>query len=171
MITQAILKSKLSYIPEAGIFTKVLKVSGRVKIAGTKNNGYIAIAINKKVYSAHRLAWLYMTGEWPKYMIDHINGIRDDNRFCNLREATNSENQMNRGIPKNNTSGFKGVCWHKQNCKWVAQIKINGKLTHLGCFEKVEDAHQAYCKGAENHHNAFSNTAVKTVKTGLAKSN
>ena len=99
-ITQEYLKSILSYDPETGLFTWLVQKGARAlvgSIAGTiRNNGYLKINIDKQLYYAHRLAHLYMTGEWPKNHIDHINGIKNDNHWCNLREATYSQNNKNR---------------------------------------------------------------------------
>ena len=99
-----------------------------------------------------------MTGEWPKDQIDHINGIRTDNRFTNLREATTAENTRNGLISKNNTSGFKGVCFHKDTGRWQAKIFINGKGRHLGLFDTAEAAANAYDAAAAKLHGEFART-------------
>lgn len=126
MITQEQLKLILNYDPETGEFNWLVKPRNRASIGGVaghlRKNGYREISIKGKKYYAHRLAWLYMTGSWPKEHIDHINGNPSDNRFCNLREATRSQNMHNQGVCSNNTSGYKGVCWHKSNQKWEACI-------------------------------------------------
>ncbi len=80
----------------------------------------------------HRLAWLYMYGEWPVGDIDHINGIRDDNRLINLRSVSRQENLRNRRTGRNNTSGVMGVNWDKSLGKWRSSIGIGGKTKHLG---------------------------------------
>ena len=103
-------------------------------------DGYIDIRIKNCLYPAHRIAWLMMTGSWPDNFVDHINRIRSDNRFVNLREATKAENAQNTDLPSNNTSGYKGVVWHKPNRNWCAQIIINKKHIHLGSFENLQDA-------------------------------
>ena len=158
MLTQAQLKSQLSYNPETGIFNRTLK-TGIVKVTGSKNSlGYIQIKINGRGYSAHRLAWLYITGEWPKEHIDHINGIKGDNRICNLRESTKSQNQWNAGSQKNNKSGFKGVSWHKRDQKWISSIRFHGKQKYLGSFADPEEAYLAYCDAAKEYHGEFANT-------------
>jgi len=157
-LTQEILKSKLNYDPETGVFTRTLK-TGIVKVAGCKDSrGYLAIYLNKKLHYGHRLAWLYMTGQWPDTDIDHINGIKGDNRICNLREATRSQNGRNRGANKNNTSGYKGVCWHKSIQKWMSRITISGDIKFLGYFDAPEEAYLAYCEAAKEYHGEFSNT-------------
>ena len=141
-LTAKYVKSVLDYDPETGIFTWTKTGSGIIrKIAGSKNSyGYINIGINRKIYRANRLAWLIIAGEWPKNFIDHINGIKDDNRWCNLREATNTQNKQNGGVYKNNNSGTKGVYYHKGNKKYFARITVNKEDIHLGYYEKKKGA-------------------------------
>jgi hypothetical protein len=110
------------------------------------NTGYRQIRINRTRYISHRLAWFWVTGEWPKHQIDHKNGIRDANYWLNLREATPSQNQHNQEKRKNNTSGFKGVCWNKVSQKWQASIMINRKNRTLGRFDDIELAYEARLK-------------------------
>lgn len=125
------LKSKLTYCPDSGIFTK--KKNG--KIVGAKHrSGSIEISINRKKYQAHRLAWLYVYGKFPNNSIDHINHIRDDNRIVNLRDVTTTENNRNMSRRKDNTSGVTGVVWNKLEKRWKAQISINGNTIGLGTF-------------------------------------
>lgn len=158
MLTQARLKELLLYDPITGLFTRKKK-SGRFpagSIIGGKDNGYVVILVDGKVYGAHRLAWLYMTGVMPIRMIDHKNTVRSDNSWTNLREATNAQNLGNRPANRNNTSGYKGVTWNKQVRKWKAQITLNGKNTVLGGFEKPEDAHKAYLVAAKHHFGEFA---------------
>jgi hypothetical protein len=119
-----------------------------VKPAGSKNHGYIVIQIDGTKIFAHRLAWIYMTGRQPLYDIDHINLNRADNSWNNLREATRSENKANTTPPVTNTSGVKGVSWHKHRKNWRATIKIDGKAKHLGSFADIEEAKAAYEKTA-----------------------
>lgn len=104
------------------------------------SKGYVSIGIKKIEYKSHRIIWFLMTGKWPKNQIDHINGIRNDNRFCNLREATGSQNNANSS--KRNSTGYKGVC--KNNNKWQSQIKIDGKKIYLGLYDTPEEAHAVY---------------------------
>jgi hypothetical protein len=127
-------------------------------IAGTLNaDGYITIKIFGKRYLAHRLAWLYMTGEWPRVVMDHINRRQTDNSWINLREATLSQNQCNRGLGKSNTSGYKGVRWNANNKKWYARICLNRKYHDLGAFDTAENAHAAYVAAAIVLHGEFAN--------------
>lgn len=154
MLTQAILKENLHYNPETGVFTwaKSKTKVQKGNIAGyTDCKGYIAIGIDRKLYRAHRLAWLYMTGELPTEMIDHINCIKDDNRFVNLRQATASQNNQNKIISRKNKSGFKGVCWSKTRKAWRAECTKDGERHHLGFFASAHMAsiaYQAFAKAA-----------------------
>lgn len=164
MLTQEKLKSLLSYSPETGLFTWLVSV-GCVKagnIAGANDGrGYTRIIIKNKNYKAHRLAWLYMTGKWPKHQIDHDDHVRDNNRWLNLSDATNSENQKNASLRKDNISGVPGVSPHKQSGKWQSRIKLNGKLKHLGLFN---DKFEAICsrKSAGNRYGFHANHGAGT---------
>lgn len=145
MLNQETLKQHLSYDPLTGLFTRLVAKSNAVKvgdIAGSKDkNGYITLMVKGKLYKGHRLAWLYVHGNWPIYEIDHINGKKDDNRLCNLRDVEKWVNQHNRGANKTNTSGFKGIC--RKGKKWSAVISINKKTHWLGVFETAEQANAA----------------------------
>lgn len=156
MLTQHHLKSLVSYNPETGLFIWLAAKSNRCKagsIAGCKTfYGYSTISVNTIRYPAHRLAWLYMTGKFPTEKIDHINGIRDDNRFCNLREATNKQNLQNIRKPhKDNRTGFLGV-WEHIPGSFRARIMTNGKTTHIGCYKTPEEAHNAYLNAKRVNH-------------------
>lgn len=117
------------------------------------------IRINRRLYMAHRLAWLYVTGTWPINHVDHINGNRSDNRFANLRAATSRENARNSRMRANNACGYKGVHYKKQLNKFVAQIHVDGRVYHLGVFGTAEEAHAAYCKAAREHFGEFARAA------------
>lgn len=106
--------------------------------------GYIEIGLLGRLYRAHRLAFVYMTGEEPFHNVDHINGNRADNRWKNLRVCNQSQNMGNVGLRKNNTSGHPGVVFDKERGKWRAQIRIGGKKTNLGRFDDFEDAVEAH---------------------------
>lgn len=159
MLDAETLRTLLSYDPETGMFTWLKRRNGvKSMTAGyTGNDGYVSIRINAKLYKAHRLAWLYVNGTWPEHHIDHANGVASDNRIANLRVATHAENLRNRGMNKNNRSGYKGVHWHCRNKKWRAQIDINGKRCVLGYFESPEAAHNAYAEKAKSLHGEFVN--------------
>jgi hypothetical protein len=158
-LTQDELKKHLHYDTETGIFTRLISTNHNAivgSVAGSvKYNGYIHISVMGKLYYAHRLAWLYMTGDWPKNDIDHINRERNDNKWINLRNATPSQNHMNKATPKSNTSGYRGVSFNKLVKKWTAQIKINRKKIHLGCFACKEEAAKSYEKAAKVIYGEF----------------
>jgi len=140
---QAYLKEILRYEPDNGHFFWRKLLSKRAvpgKKAGWSQNGYVCISIHGRYYRAHRLAWLYIYGEWPEYEIDHINGVPDDNRIENLRPATSCQNKMNAAIRSDNSSGFKGVQWNSQRKRWKAVIQKDGKVKHLGFYHDVEEA-------------------------------
>ncbi len=154
MLTAKRLRELLSYDPLTGIFTRLVATSRRIRVgdtAGCKNpNGYIEFSVENKLYKAHRLAWLYATGEWPTHEIDHRNGIRDDNRLCNLRAATKSENLQNVTQDSGNKAGVVGVSPHKG--RWKVRIQHNKQGHYLGLFSTTEEAHAAYlAKKAELH--------------------
>jgi hypothetical protein len=145
MLTYEKLHEILSYDRETGIFTWKVKTAQRVHIgqrAGSTSSGdgYEMISINNKLYKSHRLAWLYEMGSFPDVEIDHINRIRTDNRFCNLRLASKKQNMENTTTRKDNKSGMTGVSWSKATKKWRAYVTHNRKQMHLGTFESKEDA-------------------------------
>jgi len=143
-MNQAELKRLLSYDPDTGVFTWLVDRSNKVRVghrAGVVNKrGYSVITINYTQHRAHRLAWLYVHGRFPENNLDHVNRDKTDNRLCNLREATSTENNRNMPRKKANTSGVNGVHWSKSSRKWHAQISILGKTTHLGLFDDIKDA-------------------------------
>lgn len=148
-LTQSKLKDQLNYNPETGIFTWV-SIKQKVHIGmiagGYTDKGYILINIFGRKYAAHRLAWLYVYGEFPPDLIDHINGIKDDNRICNLRKATPAENNQNirKAFKSNKSSGLLGVSWLEYKKKWHSRIVINGKQKSLGFYKTPMEAHEAY---------------------------
>lgn len=137
---------KLSYNPETGEFKRVGSFCGRGvqgQVVGTKNkDGYLRVKIDYKEYYLHRLAWLFVYGEIPKSQIDHINGNKSDNRICNLRIATNSQNSMNKPISAANTSGHKGVSFNRIAGLWQAYAQKDGKR-YSGGYHKTVDAASA----------------------------
>jgi hypothetical protein len=159
MIAHEDLLKLISYEPETGLF-RWLTTKGHVdigQIAGTRHpNGYIRISIKKQFLYAHRLAWFYVHGEMPCGLIDHINGIKDDNRIANLRVGNKTLNAQNYKRPrKDNTSGYLGVCKCKKSSKWIAQIVINGKHKAIGRFKTAEEASNAYLMEKRKHHAFF----------------
>ena len=144
-INQEQLKELLHYDPETGVFRWKGTLGSRAKgsrakagdVAGSAySTGYVCIRIFNKVYYAHRLAWLYTCGEFPEDQIDHINGLRDDNRIINLRAVTQAENARNLRLRKSNTSGYIGVGWDPENNKWKVQIS----KANYGRFKSKSDA-------------------------------
>lgn len=161
-ITQAKLKSMLSYDPESGDFhwTAGATHASRIgKKAGSKWKScpYLFIEINGKRYRAHRLAWLYMTGTWPKKLIDHEDTNQINNRWKNLREATNSQNGANSRPWKRKTLP-KGVYQYRDG-RFAAQIKKDRKHHFLGYFLTPDEAHAAYVAAAERLHGKFARAA------------
>jgi hypothetical protein len=117
------------------------------QIAGTNSNGYVLININRVFYRAHRIIWYLHTHTDPLgYDIDHIDGNPLNNRIENLRLCPHSDNCKNSKISKRNTSGFKGVHFHRQSGRWRARIRCNGKHLHIGMFDTAEEAHEAYVR-------------------------
>lgn len=142
-LTAERLREVLSYDPESGVFRWKIPVHTPRPFSvagGRQSNGYWRIKIFTRFYFAHRLAWLYVHGIWPAHQIDHINGVRDDNRIHNLREATSIENGQNRTTNKNNTSGHDGVSWDKRHRKWQASIRAEKKRIYVGRFVHLSDA-------------------------------
>lgn len=145
ILTQERLKKLLSYDPDTGVFTWVASNSNRVKVGAVagclkRADGYSQIQVDGKLYLAHKLVFLYVFGSLPIKEIDHINRIKHDNRVDNLRFCNRTENNQNTKVRSDNTSGVKGVSWSKGANKWHAYIKVNGKKTHCGYFERFDDA-------------------------------
>ena len=137
------INSQLRYEPDTGLlFWKVRGGGRRVNrpAGGVEVNGYIVIAVNKKRFKAHRLAWLLSTGRWPGNEIDHINYNKTDNRLVNLREATHKENMRNSRAQKNSKSGFVGVSFYPRYQKWRADIYVDGKTRTIGYFTTIDEA-------------------------------
>jgi hypothetical protein len=151
MITQEKLKELLDYDPNTGIFTwNVSRGKGKIgSAAGTKTRyGYTRIMVEGKLYFTHRLAWLYMTGNWPSEHIDHIDRDSSNNKFDNLREVTHAENRQN--------TRSKGYYWDKNRNLWRAQIKLNGKYKYYGYHQTEEEARQAYLNAKNKYHPFYS---------------
>ena len=153
MTTEELLKI-FKYDPETGT---IVLLNNPDKSLGWKSNGYIKITLKTNKYYAHRLAWELYYNKKPEHQVDHINGIRDDNRICNLRNADFFKNGQNRGKIANNTSGYKGVFKNNKTGYWTSQIGYNGKYKYLGFFYTKEEAYAAYCKAAKELHGEFVN--------------
>ena len=160
-LTQEHLKTLLHYDPDTGIWTWRVNRTGGVKAGMTagyiNDRRYRRIVVQNRIQYSHRLAWLYMTGNWPT-QIDHKNGNKSDDRWQNLRIATHSQNEYNKPLGITNTSGFKGVS--KNGNRWRAHIRINGKSTHLGRFPTKEEAAAAYRKAAIDLHGEYVADAI-----------
>ena len=154
----------LNYDSETGIFRWATRTSNRIKVgdvAGMLNNwGHRIIYIDGSQYMAHRLAWLYVHERWPEDEIDHKNLAKDDNRIDNLREATSSQNKMNRRVRSNSTHGLKGVVRHFKGAdRFQARITVDGQIIHLGLFDSAEAAHEAYADASKKYHGQFRRVA------------
>jgi hypothetical protein len=160
MLTQSQVQHVLKYDADTGVFTWIVPTNTRIKagdVAGCMNdNGYLRIQVLGKQYKFHRLAWLYVYGQFPDCEIDHVNGNRADNRIENLRLATSKQNKENVKLNSRSTTGYRGVHWDKSRQKWLAHVTSNRKHHNLGRFDDVNDAINAV-KQARNqlfsHHN------------------
>lgn len=144
----------MHYSADTGVFTWKHDVNNRTRVgsvAGTlSDTGCIVITVKGRPYKAHRLAWLYMTGEWPD-ITDHINHNRTDNRFSNLRNGTVSNNMENQVKPrKGSKTGFMGVT--ARGIKWRAKIMVRGKHICVGTYPSAEEAHNAYVLAKRKLH-------------------
>jgi len=165
------LRRHLKYDPETGEFSWIRRYrnengrSANALVLGvplknvSPSNGYVRIGFRGTRYLAHRLAWFYVHGRFPRFCIDHVNGDRADNRICNLREATRSQNLWNVPLKAANTSGYKGVSWDRTRNKFQAKVTVHGKQIHLGRFDSAAEAYQVYCAAAKKYHGDFARTA------------
>lgn len=168
-LTPERLRELLSYDPETGVFrwrvtNSVRAMAGaeagyKLKVARSETLYYRQIRIDKKLYQAHRLAWLYVTGLWPSEFLDHIDGDGLNNRMANLREASSGENQRNMRMHKDNETGLKGVTRAKNAKGYYSNIMVAGKKHYLGYFKTPEAAHAAYCEAAQRLHGRFARTS------------
>ena len=136
-----------------------IAASRRVKagdIAGSINEyGYIVIGVKGRVYRAHRLIYFYHNGHFP-LLIDHIDGNKTNNKIENLRSVTTYQNAMTKKISTRNSSGIKGVMWHKRDKKWVVQLKVNSKCHSFGYYEDKELAELVAIEATNKLHKEFS---------------
>lgn len=151
ILTQEEIKTLVDYDPETGLFSK----NGWA--IGSYNDGYLRLYLQKNMYGAHRIAWTYMHGDWvpPDTIVDHMNGVRHDNRIANLRLVTHMENMQNKLKPQGKNP-FLGVTRGRFSSKWQANIYSNGKRLNLGCsFSTPEEARDAYLKAKRELHPGF----------------
>lgn len=151
ILTQKRVKELFDYNPDIGVLFRKVTASNNAK-AGDEagwstsprdGNIYRAVSIDRKTYYVHRVIWLYMTGEFPDCVIDHINGNGRDNRFKNLRSVTEVENMQNNRKRVDNKSGHTGVSWYKRDEKWEVRIKVGNKYKFIGRFKLKKDAIEA----------------------------
>jgi hypothetical protein len=166
LVTADEVRRLLRYEPQTGDFFWLVdrnnqfvgagSIAGCNWASGPTRRLYRVIRINGKGYLAHRLAWLYVHGRWPKENIDHIDSDGLNNRLSNLREATRMQNTRNARLKRSNTSGYKGVSFRKDSGKWMASIHANGRKMYLGKYETPEEAHAAYVAAAHKFHGEFA---------------
>lgn len=156
MITYQRLKELFHYDHATGVLFRLNKqgeINLTSKVGTIGKSGYVCVCADYKLYKAHRLAWLYFYGEWPKDMIDHINGIRSDNRIENLRNSNRVHNGQNqRKAHVNNKTGFLGVSKNPFKDGYIAAIKTNNKYVSLGSYETPELAHEIYLAAKRKLH-------------------
>jgi hypothetical protein len=132
------------YDPNTGVFIRKLPSHLAGRVAGSINDqGYVLISFKNQVRRAHRLAWFYMTKRWPSEYLDHIDGVRSNNAFSNLREASPLQNQANMRAHRDSKTGIVGVSFYKRDANWRAYICVAGKIKHLGYFQTIDEAVQA----------------------------
>jgi len=159
MITQQRLHELFEYREDGNLIWKI-KIGKRIKvgdIAGAYDQGYTRISINYTRYPLHRLIFLYHHGYLTVGLqIDHIDGNSENNRIENLREVTQRQNNMNSKLKVTNTSGVKGVYWSKAQRKWHSRIKVNGKNTHLGYYDTLEEAESVVKDARKKYHGEYA---------------
>ena len=162
MLTHSYILENFNYDPLTGIVTRNKRMgagpAGGV-VGSYHNMGYLRVMLFRKSYLLHRVIWFYVHGKWPEQGLDHINGIKTDNRLCNLREADQAQNMANRGPQTNNKSGYKGVWWDNTNKRWKSYIHVRKRRICLGTFKNLEDAVEAYKIAAVQYHGEFARAA------------
>lgn len=155
-ITYARVREILDYDPETGACVWKIRMGQRGKIGkqvGHVNfHGYLRTKINRTSYMVHRLIFLWMTGEWPCHEVDHKDLNRTNNRWVNLRDATDSQNKANSKLQSNNTSGYKGVRWIEARKKYMSYFRKKP----VGYFDDPKEAHEAYMEMARRHFGEFA---------------
>jgi hypothetical protein len=156
------LRQKYRYDSDSGLFYRLEAFGDRCPAGSVSGNvsgrGYLYLYHKNKSYLAHRVAFAFINGRWPEFQIDHINGDKLDNRACNLREASHSQNLFNQRVKRNSTSGVKGV-FPIPKGRWRAEIKAHGKVYRLGHYDTIDEAASAYEKAAQRLHGEFARVA------------
>lgn len=167
-VSHSELLTLLNYDPDTGVFTWLPRPvsqkqdqSFNTLLAGTRAGttcprGYRQIVIHRQRYREHRLAWFYVTGEWPQADVDHKNLHRGDNRWSNLRLADETQNNANAHLRSHNKSGFKGVSFCSRTGRWRASATVRGKYYFLGRHDDPRKAHAAYVVAAKRHFGDFA---------------
>ena len=154
ILTQKRLKELLDYHPLTGNFT--CRIARRGCAVGEKvgyfDGKYCYTRIDYRIYPLHRLAWLYIFGEWPKGAIDHADRNPKNNAIDNLRVITPSQQQENHGLRRDSKSGYRGVSWHAKSQRWRAVITSKGKSYNLGLYFDIHEAAKAYASAAAIYH-------------------
>ena len=146
----ALVKERVGYDPLTGALTWNGRYSIRIKhagavITGQDSNGYVSTSINYCQLRGHQLAWVCMTGEWPTFEIDHINGVKADNRWVNLRAADRMSNMANlQRARADSRTGLLGATYHAKSGRYTAEIKRDGVRRYIGCFGTAQEAHESY---------------------------
>ena len=148
-LTQERLKELIYYDPETGIFKRKNPVSNSKPITSLHSQGYIRFTVDRVFHYAHRLAWLYVYGEFPDGVIDHINRQKQDNRISNLRISDHSKNGHNSNLSRRNKTGYTGVTFSPFAGKYRSCLVKNRKRIHIGYFDTPEEAHFAYLQAKQ----------------------
>lgn len=155
-LTQERLKQVLKYDPLTGIFTRLKSWKGTLEVGCLRPDGYITISVDYYPYRAHRLAFLYMSGEFPIDEVDHKNMNRSDNRWDNLRTASKEQNGVNISPRKNNKCGYKNVYWSTRDRKWVVELKHQGQRVSLGNYDDLELADLVATEARNLYHGEYA---------------
>ena len=163
MITQERLHEMFEY-RDGNLYRKISlgRTKAGDKVGFLNDKGYVAVNIDNQCIGLHRIIWMMQHGEMPS-LIDHIDGNRQNNKISNLRLADRFGNAQNKRMHRNNTSGVKGVSWHKRAAKWKAQIVCNGKHYNLGLYKSLDDADEMVCLAREMLHGSFTNHGIQSL--------
>lgn len=167
----SLLQSVLRCDPNSGLLfwreARGLRRAGKQAFTAINGRGYLHGKLFGRMFRAHRVVWALAYGEWPNGEIDHINGIKTDNRIFNLRSVSKVDNMRNRVLSRNNSSGAVGVHWHSRDQRWVARIGLGNAGVHLGNFINFDDALAAR-QAAEARHGFHENHGrLPTANSGI----